>query len=178
MYIIKDEEFIDDFVVLDDDNIPVTGLIQSNFTEKLFDPSDTEVANISGGVPVTIVEVGNGVYRASFTPTEFGNWFLVVYNSTYFPFGKGGSFIAVESLGGVSTEIEDMIRRILGLSQENLRTFEEQYDNKLNLISTKIKIYPSATDVDNDTNATAEYLMTATWDRKRRLTGYKYKRTA
>jgi len=176
MYIVNSEEIKDDFIVLDKKDVPVTGLVENDFTWVLYNPNKTEVANISGGISVTIEEVDNGLYRVSFTPNLLGNWTLIIYHTTYFPFGKANSYIAVESLGGISSEIEDMIRRTLGLSQENLRTFDEQYDGRLNLIGTRVKIYPSATDVDNDTNAIAEYQMTATWDKKRRLTGYKYKR--
>lgn len=55
------------------------------------------------------------------------------------------------------------INRILGLAQENYRLFDISYDTGSRLISLTIKIYPTANDCDNDTNAIAEYHLTASY---------------
>jgi len=84
--IAKINENIDEnFIVLDVDGNRITGLLQSDFIVELFDPDKNEV---SGSITVTIVELGNGHYRASFIPNKKGSWFLTVSNTDYFPWGK------------------------------------------------------------------------------------------
>lgn len=165
----------DEFMVLDESDNPVTGLVDGNFTRKLVDPDDADVANISAGIPVTITEIEDGLYRVSFTPNKLGNWTLIVYNATYFPFGKGASYKCVEY---VIDEIGTYIRRLLGLSQENMRILNQTYDRNNNLIGALIKTYVTADNCENDTNPMAQYSMSAVFDRNNRLTGYKTKRIA
>ena len=57
----------DDFTVLDLNGVrkPAIPLVQ--FTKTLYNPLGTEV---SGTIPVTIVELANGDYRASYTPKD------------------------------------------------------------------------------------------------------------
>jgi hypothetical protein len=167
------KEAYDEFIVLDEDNNPITGLIDGDFTRKLFDPDDLEVANISAGISVSITEIGNGFYRVSFIPNKLGNWILVVYNSTYFPFGKGASYSCIEYS---NADLGQALDRILGLSQENYRIFNPVYDNRNNLLRGTIKIYSSALDVDTDTNSIAQYEISSTYDNKNRMTGYKVKK--
>ena len=169
----KDTTSHDDFVVMDENDNPVTGLSDVNFTKILFDPDNNEVANISGGIPVTITEVGDGVYKVSFTPDKLGDWFLIVYNSTYFPWGKGNGYKCVEYL---TNNVVELLRRILGLSQENYRIFSPNYDSRKNLLSALIKIYSSASDVDTDTNPFAQYQIVATYDSKNQMNSYKVKK--
>jgi len=67
---------------------PVTGLVTGDFTFQVWDPSDQ---NVVGLYPVTIVELGNGRYRAKFDASaQAGDWFLVVEHPTYFPLGITG----------------------------------------------------------------------------------------
>ena len=82
IYIEKDKINIDDFIVLNEDDSPVNGLIKSNFIIKLFNPDGDEVADIE--VVIGFSEVGNGIYRINFVPTELGNWSLVIYHNTYY----------------------------------------------------------------------------------------------
>lgn len=56
----------------------------------------------------------------------------------------------------------DLVKRILGLTQENYRIFNPSYDGN-NLVSATIKIYPSKADCDADTNVLATYSMVATY---------------
>ncbi len=73
--------------------------------------------------------------------------------------------------------LSDKIDRILGLCQENYRLINPIYDKRLNLIGGTIKIYPTAVDCENDTNATAEYGITATFNRQNHMTSYKVKKS-
>lgn len=59
--------------------------------------------------------------------------------------------------------LETLIKRILGLTQENFRIFNPVYDGNDNLLSATIKIYPTKVDCDADTNAIATYSQVATY---------------
>lgn len=152
IYIEKDKLNTDDFLVLDEADSPVTGLLLGDFTVKLYNPDKTEIT--SG---ISLDEIENGLYRIKFTPDLLGQWELAIYHTTYFPFGKGQNYRCVDSLGGITPETDEMIRRILGLSQENYRIINPQYDTRNNLIGGIIKIYPTSADVETDTNAIASY---------------------
>ena len=108
MEIQKDTITYDGFIVINEDGNPVTGLLDGNFTRKLYDPDKSEV---SGTISVTISEIGNGLYNVSFTPNKLGNWVLVVYHSTYFPWGKGDNYECVEF---VTNNVMELLKRIHG----------------------------------------------------------------
>ena len=171
IYIEKEKLVVDDFIVLDENDSPVTGLIFGNFTIKLFNPSKIEIT-----LGISLDEVGNGLYRIQFTPDTLGEWELLVYHSTYFPFGKGQNYQCVDSLSG---NANDMIKRILGLSQENYRIFSPTYivkNNQSCMTSAIIKIYSTSIDCDSDTNEIEEYHISATFDNQAKMTGYKVKK--
>ena len=166
----------EDFVVLDKKNDPVVGLINDDFTSVLYDPNGNERANETAGITVTVNELGNGVYRLNFTPDSLGNWVLVVYNSTHFPWGKAESYFCVTE---AFDDIADLIKRTLGLSQENYRIFNPTYTTKQRqrvMTSATIKIYSNASDVDSDTNALAEYYIQAVFNNQADMTSYKVKK--
>ena len=100
----------DEFIVNDVDGNLVTGLVDGNFTKKLYNPSGTEV---SGSITVTITELGNGLYRANFTPNALGQWAILITHSTYFAHGKGGSYLCVENLSDdLASDISDLDTKI------------------------------------------------------------------
>jgi len=57
----------------------------------------------------------------------------------------------------------DVLRRVIGLGQENFRIKDQSYDGSGNLTSATVKLYGSATDCNNDQNEIAEYTITATY---------------
>ena len=71
------------------------------------------------------------------------------------------------------TEIQLNIDRILGLTQENFRVFDQTYDAEDKLETATVRIYPSKTDTENNTNHIAEYSVTASYDANGRLIDYK-----
>ena len=73
----------EDFSVLDLSGSLISGITLSEFSADLFDETGA-----SSGLTVTFSELGNGHYRATFTPNDPGIWYLVVYHATYFPQGK------------------------------------------------------------------------------------------
>jgi hypothetical protein len=85
----SNEPIVDSFKVLTASGTPVTGLVHGDFTFRVYDPTDTEV---SGTHPVTLTELGYGLYRTEFTPDAVGNWQLEVVHATYFPWGQTGNY--------------------------------------------------------------------------------------
>lgn len=85
----RNEALIDSYKVLTASGTPVTGLVAGDFTFRLYDPADAEV---SGTHPVSLTELGNGLYRTEFTPDTVGNWQLEVVHATYFPGGKEANY--------------------------------------------------------------------------------------
>lgn len=171
IYLEINREIEDDFQVLNDNFLPVNGLLISNFNISLINPDGDEVANVTGGNTVTIDEIGNGFYRVKFTPNVLGNWTLVIKNNTYFADGKGENYTCVSSLGGET--LRDWVERILGLSQQNYKVTNQRYDKYTNLIYSIIKTYRTPEDCNNEINPIATYEMTSTWDKRGHLMGYK-----
>lgn len=171
--IVTDNVAYDEFIVLDKHNNIVTGLTDGNFTKNLYDPDGNERANTTSPITVTVNELGNGAYRVNFTPDKDGNWFLILYHATYFDYGKGENYFSTDSS---IASIADTLKRIVGLCQENYRIINPVYDNRRNMISGTIRLYPTPTDVDNDTNPIAEYQIVASHNNKNHVTGYKVKR--
>jgi photosystem II stability/assembly factor-like uncharacterized protein len=85
----------------------------------------------------------------------------------------------VSDLEGVTTdltEIQETLRRILGLTQENIRITNHIYDGGGNLTSAQITLYPTAADVAAETNAIATYALEASYNGDNRLTDYSIRR--
>ena len=117
-------------------------------------------------ITLTIV----GEYRVKYTtPEGYENGFENIIVDDYDNYkGSGG--------GGLTVEQDAILRRICGLSQENYKIFNPVYTTKNNqpcMTSAIIRIYPTATDCNSDTNKIAEYSIEATFDTQARMTGYK-----
>ena len=169
----NNKEFEDEFVVVDEDDNPVTGLIPGNFTVLLYNPSGDEV---SASISVTISEIENGIYKLLFTPNALGNWELIISNSTYFPWGKYGHYKSVKA---TNDKMFDYLERIIGLCQENFRIFNPEYNRAGDLTQGTIKIYENANDVDNNTNPIATYQVITSYGKgkyNRNAVGYKVKK--
>lgn len=66
-----------DFVVYDSSDAAVTGLINTDFTKRLAKNGANDVT------AVTVTEVANGRYQATFTPASTGTWTLLVTQATH-----------------------------------------------------------------------------------------------
>jgi len=92
------------------------GILPSEFTATLYDPTDTEV----GGV--TFKEFAGGLYEATFTADATGRWSLSIYHATHLDTGYHYSYTAEQDQSTIRDEIEsvnDKMYRVLGLVQEN-----------------------------------------------------------
>ena len=116
---------------------------------------------------VSISEIGTtGEYSVSFNPSDPGFWVLEI------AIGYNGDIYRFEY--DVSNTIQDvysMVRRLLGLSHENIFIDNTSYDANGQLISARVRLFDSkvncdlATDGGSETNGLiATYGLTSTWD--------------
>ena len=121
----------------------------------------------------SLTEIGvSGVYKKLVLFTE-----AIQYRVEYVTPNKFDNVIESFIISENSLDsLDDKIKEILGLSQSNYRLTNTVYDRAMNLINGTIKIYPTAIDVDNDTNAIAEYEIFATYNKKNQMTDYKVKK--
>ena len=160
------EEVREAFSVLDISNNLVNGIPIDEFTAHIFDPTDAEV---SASVPVSFAELGHGHYRLSYTPNQVGNWLLVAYHPTHFPWGKSN---IIQVFANDFDTVSLMLKRVLGLVQENFSVDQNIYDSQNNLTSSRVRIYSDNTSVGTDSNIIETYIMTATYD-DNKMTFYK-----
>jgi len=129
----------------------------------------------------TMTEVGTGWYKYDFTSIDETLEYLITCDG-------GTSLTTAERYTFAGTELKshliplkEALARILGLTQENFRIVSSTYvtiNEQECLTSATIKIYPSASDVDADTNSIATYSLTATYNTEAVVTDYKMKRVA
>ena len=76
--------------------------------------------------------------------------------------------------------IDTLVRRILGLSQENYRLFNAVYDEDTGkqLLSCQVRIYGSKSDADDDVDHIAQYSMVATYNENGMMETYKFTKDA
>jgi hypothetical protein len=121
----------------------------------------------------TMTEIGSsGVYEASVLFTSIGQYRIEYITPSKFENLIETIYIREE------LATQELVKRILGLSQENYRIFNPIYNSQGEMTSGTIKIYPTASDVDTDTNSIAEYSIVAVYNAQNKMTSYKVKRTA
>ncbi len=156
---------IEDFTITNDSNSLITGLVDGDFTRDLFDPDNNEV---SSSITVTVTELGGGSYRTSFIPNKIGKWYLIIYHPTYFPWGKANNISVLNSnsdtLESIIQSLVIMTTRALGLMQENQVIDNTVHDSAGNMLSSRVRLFPSKADADAGTGVIAEYEMTASWN--------------
>jgi hypothetical protein len=119
-------------------------------------------------VPVSISEIGvSGEYKVEFTPNANGFWrvtVLIDYNKDIW----GGEYEA--STGSVE-DLYNMVRRLLGLSHENIFIDETLYDGDTQLISARVRLFDTKANCDAATDGGSEttgliatYTLTSSWE--------------
>ena len=145
----------------------VSGL---NTTYKIYQSSNDSLID-SGN----LTEVGGGIYKKGYTFSNLGQFRIVYYTPSGYE-DKVLTIKVVEETADDFSEIHAKLNRILGLSQENYRILNPTYiyiGGAAHMTSGIIRIYPSASDCDNDTNHIAEYQITAVYDNEGKTTSYK-----
>ena len=179
----KNEIATEFFTVTDSDNNLVTGIDSTDFTVDIIDPDNNEVSSI---ITNYITELTNGHYKISFIPNKVKLWYVVIYHSVYFPWGKAGtvnvfnndfdtiditSTINIDSintnLNNIETKLDDVatnLIRALGLMQENYYLDQVVYNAFNCLTSGRMRIYSNAASVGTVNNVIATYQITASYN--------------
>jgi len=87
--ILINTNYDDTFDVWDSSGTPVTGLVQSDFTVYIYDPTDTDVTST---ITWSISELGHGLYEFSITPVLEGRYSAKIIHATYLPSGLHNTF--------------------------------------------------------------------------------------
>lgn len=148
---------IEDFRVSNSYHIGVTGLGIGDFEIKIYDGNGIDRTSV---ITVSLSELTDGNYRILFIPNSYGDWSVYIKHTLYFPYGKAAS---VRVTDYNIEDIGDMIKRILGLTQENYYVTDTVYDASDNLTSSTIKIYSDSASVGTPNNIIATYNMTASY---------------
>lgn len=153
------------FTVLDTNNLPVSGLGDVDFTKYLLD-SDTNQSLLT----VTVSGLGSGHYVATYTPDVIGTWFLTVYHSVYFPWGKSGETqVNTYDIDTIGVDI----KRLLGLTQENYYLDQVVWNSFSQMINGRIRVYTDSASVGSNVNVLSTYNITATYNTSNQLVDYK-----
>lgn len=152
---LKDNPVDEHFTVADSQGNLISGIDSSAFTAYVYNPTDAEVSSSVSG---SFTELGDGNYKYMFTPNLNGIWYVNVTHPTYFPWGKNDD-VVVDS-ANMST-IYEIVRRTLGLVHQNIYIDETVFDEVGNMISSRVRIYDSASNVGSDTGVIETYLITA-----------------
>lgn len=148
----------DHFSVVDENNELVPLIPSQDFTITIFDPFGIEVG---GGI---VNELGDGHYRVGIVPDNSGLWYLTVYHSVYFPWGKSDEIMVYKS---DVDQIAEGVLRVLGLTQENYyldnTSYVDHQGAKL-LTSGRMRIYSNHLSVGTDEDVLATYSITSTWN--------------
>ncbi len=135
--------------VTDGDGKAIEGLSISYIIRKV---SDNTL--VSSGV---LTDAGNGLYKDFYTFTELAHFYVIYTTPTDYQ-------DAVEMFEVVSERAkEEDLLRLLGLNKENMRIVDPVYNGFNKLVSATIKIYPSTTDYDADTNVLETYEVSASY---------------
>jgi len=81
--------------------VPVLGLVNANFTKYL------AFNGVPNATVVTVTEVGNGMYEATFTPNTIGSWHLLIRNAVYNPRGWDETFDVTAAGPDLTTWVTD-----------------------------------------------------------------------
>jgi len=160
---IKGTTYYMEVFVVDNKGDPVTGL---TIAYSIYN-SNTDVSIDSG----SLIEVGEGVYKKQYTFNDMGQ-FRIVY-TTPSKYNDSMETVLVED------DNIALLKRILGMSQENYRILNPTYvdiNGQSCMTACTIKIYPSAVDVDANINEIATYQVTSSYNSEAEMISYKVKK--
>lgn len=159
-------EVVDQFPVYDTDGYTrISGMVQGDFTIIVYYNGVVQVA-----YPVTITEISSGEYKTTFTPNAVGFWVVVIGTSAYLQW-REGEYDVVEA--SPINDLYAMVKRVLGLTHENMRIDETSYDADGQLTSARIRLFNDSADALASTEGgtsppdpvpLATYTYTAVWE--------------
>lgn len=129
---------------------PVTGL---STTFIIYKASDNSI--VTSG---SLTDKGNGTYQSLYTFTVLGEYYII-YTT---PLTYSNEIETISVIEDYAKD-DDLLRN-LGLSDENKKILDTVHDANGQITYAIVKLFPSATDFDNDTNVMATYEYNATYD--------------
>lgn len=143
------------FTVADASGNLISGIDSTTFTVHVYDPTAAEVTlSVSG----SFIELGNGSYKYVFTPDSNGTWYVVVTHPTYFPWGKTDDVQVYDN--DLSAIYNDVVKT-LGLVHHNFYIDDATYDDFGNMVSARVRIYNSASNVGTNAGVIETYRIEA-----------------
>jgi hypothetical protein len=143
------------FTVADTSGNLISGIDSTEFTVHVYDPTSVEVTpSVSG----SFTELGNGSYKYKFTPDSNGTWYVVVTHPTYFPWGKTDDVQVYDN--DISAIYNDVVKT-LGLVHHNFYIDDATYDDFGNMVSARVRIYNSASNVGTNAGVIETYRIEA-----------------
>lgn len=123
----------------------------------------------------TLTNTGN-IYTDSITLTDLGDYYILYFTPNKYENGLENVVVYKSDFNDIQDSLDALavnLIKVLGLVQSNFRLSDFVYDSNNCLTSSKISIYNTADDTDEDLNPIVEYLVTATYDSLQRITDYK-----
>jgi len=151
MQIDKDTTYILELFVLEVTGEPAIGLSTSYTIYKSSDNSVVDSGSLS--------EIGNGIYTASYLFDTLGQY-RIIYDT------PSGYTDEIEAMLIVESNLE-ILKNILGLTQHNYLLYDTTYSiiNTCNkLVSSKVRIFNTASDTNNNVNPIKAYQVDVTYD--------------
>jgi hypothetical protein len=112
-----------------------------------------------------MVEIAGGFYKYDFSVYDASVDYVVRADSVILTGPERYSYSSNEH----KTELD----RILGLSHENIRIYDQDYSSEGNLLSCKVRIFSNADDCNNNIDQIGTYTMTSAYDSSKRLNLFK-----
>lgn len=142
---------------------------KSDFTQQIIEILSTDhIENITLQWIITPETIADAVWNELINGHVISGSFGEAVKNTY---------LNSNSINSNLSNLEILIKRIIGLSQENYKLTDIVHNNLNEITSAKIKIYPTAEDCNNETNEIAIYNVVATYDGAGKLLTYKVIKT-
>lgn len=148
----------ENFSVTNENNELVPDIDSTSFIVQLFEPNKQDV---SDQIDINIENLGSGHYQAKFIPNKPGTWYMVLYHTQYFPWGKSDD---IQVYSSDFDNISDDLGKVLGLVHQNIFIDEPIYDKDGNLTSSRLRIYSNSGSVGTDQNVISTYQITSIGD--------------
>jgi hypothetical protein len=141
--------------------VPKTGLSATIKAREI--PSGTIVINNEA-----MVEIGDGFYYYNYTNYDYTKDYAIVSDGSGTlanteRYQAAGNENYVEDIDSVITA-NAMLKRMVGLMHENMLIDTPVYDDDENLVSARVRIFPTKVDLQAGTNSLGTYTITSVGD--------------
>lgn len=125
----------------------------------------------------TLTNTGD-IYIDTISISVLGEYYVLYFTPTKHENGLETLIVQTSDINDIQDSLDNLatkLIKVLGLVQSNYRLNNLVYNTDGCLTSGKISIYPTAGDVDAETNAIATYSITSVYNVNTQVTDYKVK---